>query len=138
MNFRPKRIDNPDINLTPLIDVVFLLLIFFMVSTTFTQEARLDITLPTADGLTINEFSDAVEIMVSDEGHYYLGEAVFTYEDMAALRSALALALEDSDSSLTISADGAASHQAVVTLMDIAGQVGYVNLNFTTAQPAQE
>lgn len=134
MNFRPKRIDSPDINLTPLIDVVFLLLIFFMVSTSFTQETRLDITLPTAEGLTVNESNDALEIVVTAEGHYHHDGAVFLTTDIDELRSILSQQVEGNDYSLTISADGAASHQAVITLMDVASQVGYVNLNFTTAQ----
>lgn len=138
MNFRKARTDEVDINLTPLIDVVFLLLIFFMVSTTFTQETRLAITLPEAQGIAAMVQAPPVEVVVGADGDYVVNGERLTRNDAATLRVVLSELVESSEQSLTITADANARHQSVVTLMDVAGQLGYVNLSITTAEPIQE
>jgi len=138
VNFRRARTEEVEINLTPLIDVVFLLLIFFMVSTTFTKETRLAITLPEADGLVAEEQAKPVEVVVGAEGDYVVNGERLVKNDAQTLRAVLSNLTESSEYSLIITADANARHQAVVTLMDVAGQLGYVNLSITTREPIQE
>lgn len=138
MNFRRARAQEVEINLTPLIDVVFLLLIFFMVSTSFTKETRLAITLPEADGLVAEEQATPVEVVISAEGSYAVNGERLVKSDANTLRTVLSELTTTSEYSLVITADANARHQAVVTLMDVAGQLGYVNLSITTAEPVQE
>lgn len=138
MNFRRARAQEVEINLTPLIDVVFLLLIFFMVSTSFTKETRLAITLPEADGLVAEEQAAPVEVVISAEGSYAVNGERLVKSDANTLRTVLSELTTTSEYSLVITADANARHQAVVTLMDVAGQLGYVNLSITTAEPVQE
>lgn len=138
MNFRRARTEEVEINLTPLIDVVFLLLIFFMVSTTFTKETQLAITLPEAQGLAAEDSVEPVEVVVGAQGEYVVNGERLTQNDAKTLRAILSTLVDTSEQSLVITADANARHQAVVTLMDVAGQLGYVNLSITTAEPAEE
>ncbi len=138
MNFRRARTEEVEINLTPLIDVVFLLLIFFMVSTTFTKETQLAITLPEAQGLAAEDSVEPVEVVVGAQGEYVVNGERLTQNDAKTLRAVLSTLVDTSEQSLVITADANARHQAVVTLMDVAGQLGYVNLSITTAEPAEE
>jgi len=138
VNFRRARTEEVEINLTPLIDVVFLLLIFFMVSTTFTKETQLAITLPEAQGLAAEDSVEPVEVVVGAQGEYVVNGERLTQNDAKTLRAVLSTLVDTSEQSLVITADANARHQAVVTLMDVAGQLGYVNLSITTAEPAEE
>jgi len=133
---RPKH-DN-GINLTPLIDVVFLLLIFFMVTTTFTRETRMLLSLPEADGDTAKSVQAPLELVVARDGSYAVNGQNLINRDiktiMAALRDASA---GNSEIPLVISADAQSTHQAVITAMDAAGRSGFETLNIATQQPQE-
>lgn len=139
MKFRRKSIQDNGINLTPLIDVVFLLLIFFMVTTTFTKETRLLITLPEANGEPAEETAQTLELLVNAEGNYAVnGQNLINREIktiMAALQDASGGNVE---MPLIITADAQASHQAVVIAMDAAGQLGFSRLNIATQQTQEQ
>lgn len=136
MNFKRQRKDEVDVNLTPLIDVVFLLLIFFMVSTTFTRETRLSVVLPEANGVAQIEAADAVEISIAASGDYAVNGNRLSRSDESTLRTVLLpLAQQSTDVPFVITADAQATHQAVVMVMDVAGQLGFVNLSITTQEP---
>ncbi|WP_049721924.1 ExbD/TolR family protein [Gilvimarinus polysaccharolyticus] len=139
MQFRRQPRDEDSINLTPLIDVVFLLLIFFMVSTTFTKETHLEIDLPEAVGEPSNEAEDPLEIIINAAGDYAVNGQSLINNKAATLRSALTeLGGSDTSRSLIITADAKAPHQAVVRAMDSAGQIGFVNMSITTRHPESE
>lgn len=136
MQFRRQRQEEVSVNLTPLIDVVFLLLIFFMVSTTFTRETRLAVTLPQATGVPQVEKERQVEVVVSSSGGYLVNGEKLARDDVNTLRSVLLrLGEEGTDIPFTITADANATHQAVVRVMDVAGQLGFTNLSITTQEP---
>jgi biopolymer transport protein ExbD len=137
LKFRRQRREDVGINLTPLIDVVFLLLIFFMVSTTFTRETQLSIDLPEAKGKPREALSEQIEILVDESGGYRVnGRALVD----ARLRTLQAAIYKESNGDTTlpmiITADAQAHHQYVVRAMDAAGQMGFVHLSITTRQPA--
>jgi biopolymer transport protein ExbD len=133
---RPQR-DN-SINLTPLIDVVFLLLIFFMVTTTFTRETRMLISLPEAEAESLSNEQVTLELVVSKEGSYAVNGQSLINRDiktiMAALKDASA---GDNEMPLVITADAQSTHQAVITAMDAAGRLGFKTLNIATQQPQE-
>lgn len=138
MNFRRQRKDVVDVNLTPLIDVVFLLLIFFMVSTTFTRETRLSVELPEAKGVLALDAKDLVEVSIAAGGEYAVNGERLARSDEATLRTVLLpLAQKTTDIPFVITADAEASHQSVVRVMDVAGQLGFVNLSITTQEPGK-
>ena len=123
------RCAKPDtgINLTPLIDVVFLLLIFFMVTTTFTRETRILITLPEADGeALVSQQQVALELVVSRDGSYSVNGQNLINGDIKTIMAALKEASEgNKDIPLMITADAQSTHQAVITAMDAAGRLGF-------------
>lgn len=136
MKFPRQPVEPVDVNLTPLIDVVFLLLIFFMVSTTFTRERELTVELPEASAEATVETTERVEIEINAEGEY----AVNTQRLVNRSSDTLIKAIKDVSKGntklpLIITADASTPHQAVVTAMDVAGQLGFVHLRITTRQP---
>ncbi|UYM16655.1 ExbD/TolR family protein [Endozoicomonas euniceicola] len=137
MKFRRQTQEEVSVNLTPLIDVVFLLLIFFMVSTTFTQETRLAIDLPEASGEVQEQVQKQVEIVISKEGDFAVNGNSLVNSRLETLKTALGK-VSDGDSSLplVITADAKTPYQSVVTAMDAAGQLGFANLSMTTRKPA--
>lgn len=135
MNLSPRRREEPEVNLTSLIDVVFLLLIFFMVSTSFIREASLSLQLPTAASAPAPEQPQTVEIVVGADGRYFFGDRELVSASPATLRRALlAEAESDTGRTLVIRADGRAPHQAVVTVMDVAGRAGFQSIHLATAR----
>lgn len=136
MKFRRRSVLDNGINITPLIDVVFLLLIFFMVSTTFTKETHLVIDLPEATGKPAESLPDNIEILVASDGSYSVNGMALINRQPETLISALRQ-LEDVDKTmpLVIAADAESSHQAVVTAMDAAGRAGFIHLSITTQLP---
>ena len=136
MKFKRQRTDDGGVNLTPLIDVVFLLLIFFMVSTTFTKESRLNLELPSAKGEPAIQEDIVLEVVVDATGQYRDNErslAVNTVEAlMAAMRDAAA---DNSDIPVIITADAKSPHQSVITAMDAAGRLGFAKLSLSTQDP---
>lgn len=139
MKFKRQRTEEVSPNLTPLIDVVFLLLIFFMVSTTFTKEAHLEIDLPVASNEATNEALRQVDVTITADGQYSVNEQGLINSQPDTLKRAIAKASRnDNKLPLIITADGKTPHQAVVTAMDVAGQLGFIHLSITTRTPAEE
>lgn len=135
MNFRRKRREAVDVNLTPLIDVVFLLLIFFMVSTTFTRETQLQLELPeAASGDPVDRNQQAqIEVFISASGEIMINDKTLAVTNLDNIKSALLRESGgDRDLPLIITADGQASHQSVISVMDAAGQQGFTRLRLTT------
>lgn len=135
MNLQQTRKEEPEVNLTSLIDVVLLLLIFFMVSTSFVNEAEIQIRLPEASQEPIPADPETLEIAVTAEGRYLVNKRPLVNARPDTLRAALLKVAGDSQShAVTIRADAEASHQSVVTAMDVAGKLGFVNINIATVQ----
>lgn len=135
MRFSRQRPEEVSVNLTPLIDVVFLLLIFFMVSTTFTKETQLEIDLPSANGNVQEKPVEYVEIQISAAGAYLLNGEPIGISTESGLRAALELLdARAGNTPLVIAADANTPHQAVVTAMDVAGQLGYTRLSIVTKE----
>jgi biopolymer transport protein ExbD len=128
------------VELTPLIDVVFLLLIFFMVSTTFIRETQLKIDLPEAAGELQEIEDDLIEITVDRLGDYAVNDRLLVNNDLRTLVRALEDVLSERPPStrVIVTADANASHQSVVRAMDAAGKVGLTRLSITTQQPSEE
>ena len=141
MNLRPRRRQEPDVNLTPLIDVVFLLLIFFMVSTTFRKETELKIDLPeAAQQPQATQEARSMEIGIDAAGRYYINGRALADDRRETLKAALLQAAsEQRDKPLVISADAKTLHQAVVTAMEVAAETGFKQLAITVEhyQPAE-
>ena len=136
MKFKRQSRDEDGINLTPLIDVVFLLLIFFMVSTTFTKETHLNVDLPEASGELSADDGEQIEILINADGSYAVNGQALVNKKLATLKAALEkTAAGETDMPLVITADANTPHQAVVTAMDAAGQLGFVHLSITTKNP---
>jgi len=139
LKFRRQRLEEVSVNLTPLIDVVFLLLIFFMVSTTFTRETQLSIDLPEATGEPRESEQKQVEILIDESGAYRVNGQALVDGRMRTLQAAIfKVSAGDTTLPMLISADAQASHQSVVRAMDAAGQMGFVHLSITTRQPAEQ
>ena len=141
MKFPRKPREPVDINLAPLIDVVFILLLFFVVTTTFTRETQLKVDLPEAvSGTPPEVMKTPLEILVGVDGSFALNGKSLSKNDLASLMEALRLE-SGGDKSLPVmlSADDQAPHQAVVTAMDAASKLGFAHLRITTveAQAAQ-
>lgn len=139
MKFKRRPRSDNSINLTPLLDVVFLLLIFFMVSTSFTRETRLLIELPEADGERVEqEEPQQIEIAISRDGAYSINGNSLVNRQAATLAKALQqVSAGNTQLPLVISADGAATHRAVVTAMDVAGNLGFSQLSIATQEPQE-
>ena len=139
MKFKRQNTSEDDINLTPLIDVVFMLLIFFMVSTTFTKETHLKVDLPEAVGEPGIKPSEPLEILINTSGEFSLNGRALVNSQIGTLKKALTEITEgDTERPLIITADAQTPHQAVVTAMDAAGQLGFVRLSMTTRKPSDE
>ena len=135
MQFRRQIRTEDSINLTPLIDVVFLLLIFFMVSTTFTKETHLAIDLPEASVETRVVSKKGIDIVISASGGYTInGRVVVNQQTKTLYRALEKSAAGNNKQPLTITADANASHQAVVRAMDVAGRLGFAQLRVTTKE----
>lgn len=135
MKFQRHQTDEINVNLTPLIDVVFLLLIFFMVSTTFTRETQLVVDLPQADNSAEVTQQRPLEVVITSAGEFRVNGEGLVNSQARTLRMALAKAAGDNYSQpLTISADAQTPHQAVVTAMDVAGGLGFTKLSITTRE----
>jgi biopolymer transport protein ExbD len=134
MHFKRQSRSSLDINLTPLIDVVFLLLIFFMVSTSFTSESHLTLTLPEA--VYAEKSPDdrpRLDVVVDKNGFYRVAEQALVDTRPETLASALRnLSEENFKLPIEITADAVAPYQAVVQVIDIAGELGFVQINLTT------
>ncbi len=140
MNLRPERRPSPELNLTPLIDVVFLLLIFFMVSTTFDKESRIKVELPQAATQDQRDKQDTVlDITIDVKGRFYVNQNEVINTETATLMGAIEKAVKDRrDLPVIISADASTPYQAVVKAMDAASQLGFENMTFAARKPVDK
>ncbi len=135
MNLKPDRSDNIELNITPLIDVVFLLLIFFMVSTTFEQQSKLKVDLPEASPSATEQRQDSVVIGIDAKGRYFINDRQLVNTQLKTLKIALTKTVGDNkDTPLVLRADAKTPHQAVVTAMDAAAQLGLTRLSIATLE----
>ena len=135
MNLKPNREDNIELNLTPLIDVVFLLLIFFMVSTTFEKQAKLKVQLPDSSAQIETQDQKSITIGIDAKGHYYLNDRQVVNTSLDTLKIAIQkITKGDKDMIVILKADAKTPHQSVVTAMDAASQLGLVKLSIATLQ----
>jgi biopolymer transport protein ExbD len=133
LNLRPRHREDPEINLISLIDVLLVLLIFFMVSTTFQQEGRIKVQLPQASRIPLPRGSmEPLVIAVTAENTYRINERTLGNAGADALRAAILAQAGEQRGPITIRADARATHQAVVTAMDVAGKLGFTQLNIAT------
>lgn len=138
MKFRRQARNEDSVNLTPLIDVVFLLLIFFMVSTTFTKETHLQIDLPEATGDQLSEITEQIEILINRDGGYAVNGESLINKQLVTLKTAIEkMSNGNNELPMIITADANTPHQAVVTAMDAASQLGFVKLSFVTQYPEE-
>lgn len=140
MKLQVKRPEDPELNLTSLIDVVLLLVIFFMISTTFVQEGRLRVELPEAGSATVDRSRQPIVITITAQGSYRINERALVNNQRETLHAALRqVAGESGAQPVTIRADARATHQAVVTAMDVAARLGFSQVNIATvSQQAEE
>ena len=140
MKLQRRQEPDPEINLTSLIDVVFLLLIFFMVSTTFERQAALRIDLPEASAeAEPKETPRRLELVIDPEGRIYLNDSQLVDSTPMTIRAALEqVAGDDRELPVVIRADAQTPHHYVVTVMDVSGQLGFTRLSIATQQLTEE
>jgi len=133
MNLKPHRTEELDLNLTPLIDVVFLLLIFFMVSTTFDKQSKLKIQLPEASASASKQSADSVVLGIDAKGRYFINDRQLVNTQLKTLKLALMKTVgENKKVPLILRADANTPHQFVVRAMDAAAQLGLTRLSIAT------
>lgn len=138
MNFqRPSQDEEVSINLTPLIDVVFLLLIFFMVSTTFDTTSELKIRLPEASQTQTSEAVRKINLLIDAKGNFYVNSRELTNNRSATLRAALERVMDDRKLPIVIQSDAASPVQSLVTAMDVVGQLGLPQVSVATTRPIE-
>ncbi len=139
MNLRPRRTDEPELNLTSLIDVVLLLIVFFMLSSTFVQEGRLRVRLPEARDVPVQRpAKETLVVTVTQGGGYRVNERDLVNASADTLRAAvLKVAGDERNRPVTLRADGRATHQSVVTAMDVLGKLGFSEINIATVNDAE-
>jgi len=139
MNLRPGRSEERvEINLTPLIDVVFLLLIFFMVSTTFDRHAQLKVSLPEASAKSTLQQNDPLVLSIDAKGNYFINDRQVINTSLDTLKQAIQKSIGENqnlkDVALVLRADANTPHQAVVRAMDAASQLGLSKLSIATVE----
>jgi len=140
MQLRGSKLEDPEISLTGLIDVVFLLLIFFMVSTTFEHQAVLKVDLPDAKNVsTLEDQPNSFELVIDQNGQFYLNDRQLLDGKPATLRAAfIEAAGEDRNIPVILRADAETPHHFVVTAMDITAQLGFSRLSIATERIIEE
>lgn len=133
-----KKKEDVQINVTPLIDVVFLLLIFFMVSTSFKTETKVSIELPEANGEAMESSSKTIKVTVSKSGEIFVNGNGLVNRKLETIKAAIKQSSTDNQTPVIISADAAAPYQSVITVMDAAGQAGFKNLTLPTQKPESD
>lgn len=136
MNFSRPEEEHLDVNITPLIDVVFLLLIFFMVTTTFNQQAELRVDLPESSSEEQSLEVVPIEITIDTAGTYFVNGQSLAKNDAKTLYQSLQkIVAGDKEKSVIIRADATTPHQAVVTAMDAVAKIGVSKLSIATSKP---
>lgn len=136
MNLRPRRPEEPEVNLISLIDVVLMIVIFFMLSSTFIQEGRVRIRLPQASSVPVERpKTEPLVISVTEQGSYRVNDRDLINSSPETLRAALLReAGENRDMRVTVRADARATHQAVITAMDVLGRLGFAEISVATVK----
>ena len=130
---RRRNDEEPELNLIPLIDVIFVLIIFFVATTTFNQRSTMKLQLPTAQAIAKAESGEPLNVIVDAEGNYFIGENEVLKSDVGSLKEAIvAVAGQDRSMPVMLRADARTPHQSVITAMDALGQLGFVKLSIAT------
>jgi len=139
MKLQSRSREEPEINVISLVDVLLVLVLFFMVSTTFMHETEISLQLPEATTQTrAAPVDDKLEIMITQANAYVVNGRELVNNERRTLRAAIERLTSDKrDVPVFIRADAGATHQAVVTAMDVAGQLGFVKLNIATITPPE-
>ena len=138
MNFRARQKDEPEINLIPFIDVLLVVLIFLMLSTTYSKFTEMQLRLPVADVEAQRDYPKEVIVAVSADGRYSINKTPLPDRSVEAVAAALGTAASGSkDSVVIISADASAAHQSVITVMEGARRAGLMQITFATQSAAQ-
>ncbi len=133
MNLKPRRREEPEINVVPLIDVVLLLVVFFMLSSRFMDEGRVRVKLPQASTPVVAPQAEPLVVTVTREGGYRVNERELINSSADTLRAALIKeAGKDRTQRITLRADGQATHQSVVTALDVLGKLGFAEVSVAT------
>lgn len=136
MRFRKPTVEPLDINLTPMIDCLLFLIVFLLLATSFNHYSRLNLVLPEAEGVAQAEQKDTIEVAVQEDGSYLVNGISLANSSEAELMSMVQQeAGSNRDLLFVIAADGKATHQSVVRVMDVAGKLGFLNLNISTVVP---
>lgn len=123
----------PELNLIPLIDVIFVLIIFFVATTSFNQRSTMKLQLPTAQAAAKQEPGEPLNLIIDSDGRYFIGENEVLKSDVVSLKEAIvAVAGQDRSMPVVLRADARTPHQFVITAMDALGQLGFVKLSIAT------
>jgi biopolymer transport protein ExbD len=138
MNFRPRAKEEPEINLIPFIDVLLVVLIFLMLTTTYSKFTEMQLRLPVADTDAQRDYAREVIVAVSSDGRYMVNKQPVTGRGPEVLSESMAEAAKaGKESVVIISADATASHQSVITVMEAARRIGLTQITFATQSSAQ-
>jgi biopolymer transport protein ExbD len=139
MRFRKPTVEPLEINLTPMIDCLLFLIVFLLLATSFNKFSRLNIILPEAAGVSVDTDSNKIEVAIQEDGSYMVNGVALVSQNETELVSLINKETQgDRERLFVIAADANASHQSVVKVMDIAGKLGFLNLNISTVMPAQQ
>lgn len=135
MRIRDDRAhDEPEINLIPLIDVILVLIIFFVITTTFDARSTLQLQLPSATGEPAGDSTKSLSVLINAEGRYFVGDREVLRTDIDSLKQAIAqVGGSDHNRAVLLRADARTPHQAVVTALDALGQLGFRRISIATA-----
>ncbi|MDM1247474.1 ExbD/TolR family protein [Acinetobacter sichuanensis] len=138
MKFKRKSVEDIHINLTPMIDCLLFILVFLLLTTTFNQQSRINLSLPDAQGVPPKDYQHKIEVVVDSSGHYAVNGQALSSKESADLSTAIKQSAQDRrDLMFVIAADAKATHQDVIRVMDVAGQLGFVNINISTKVPSR-
>ena len=136
MRFRKPTVEPLEINLTPMIDCLLFLIVFLLLATSFHHFSRLNIILPEAEGVALTEEKNSIEVAVQEDGSYLVNGITLASSNEAELTSMLQQETgSNRDMLFVIAADANATHQSVVRVMDVAGKLGFLNINISTVVP---
>lgn len=137
MRFRKPVVEPLEINLTPMIDCLLFLIVFLLLATSFNHFSRINIVLPQAEGVAVAEDGKQVEVAVQEDGSYLVNGIALGVSSEAELINMLQQETgTNRDLLFVIAADANATHQSVVRVMDVAGKMGFININISTIVPA--
>ena len=139
MKLRSRNWEDPELNIINFVDVMLMLLVFFMMTTHFIQSTSLTVDLPTASAATAPAELHGIEVTIDAQGHYYVNQQAVAGTSPQAVRAALlAAAGNRRDLPIILRADARSTQQSVVTVMSVAGELGFTQLQILTTQPPAE